>query len=327
MKSALLKESTIARWLLLGSTFVAALSACSLSQTPPMPSDDQAYYFGRYTFTAPTDGSGIWSAYDVIGERIELISHDGRQDIDKHLDERIAGLKKMQKFGYAAYDQTIRLDGGGAIVVSKDRYYDFDIFYLTDKNMLYRQKVDMIDLPSLNKATSLAREVNSYIHFRSLSDPPPTNTFAIENGYMKLPIDKFNEQVSIGLPVTSIPGIHLTFDTRVIGRPEPGLIARYEQRTSGFVMPLLMKLITRSTVLRKTRKEVAGLMFDELLIRSRAEGKNVYAFRLEYPGTPDSSLEPYTVLELSTVDSGPGFMNDAQALQFWDRLTSSLRRL
>ncbi|RAS21584.1 MULTISPECIES: T6SS immunity protein Tli4 family protein [Pseudomonas] len=68
-------------------------------------------------------------------------------------------------------------------------------------------------------------------------------------------------------------------------------------------------------------------MFDELLLKSRGSGKSVYAFSLEYPGTPGCSLEPYTLLELSTVDSGPGFKNDEQTLQFWDRLTSNLKRL
>jgi len=141
-----------------------------------------------------------------------------------------------------------------------------------------------------------------------------------------LPTDEFDEQVSIGLPVSSVPGIHLTFDTQVIGKPEPGLMSRYEQRTSGFLVPLLQNILTSSTLIRKGKKVISGMPFEELLLKTKSNGKTFYSFRLEYPGTPESSLEPYTVLELSTVDEGLGFKSDEEAIHFWDEMITSLRR-
>ncbi|MFK0310482.1 T6SS immunity protein Tli4 family protein [Pseudomonas sp. NPDC090233] len=79
--------------------------------------------------------------------------------------------------------------------------------------------------------------------------------------------------------------------------------------------------------MRKGKRNVAGLNFEELLLKTSAEGRTVYAFRLEFPGTPELSLEPYTVLELSTVDGGPGFEGDEQAIQFWDEVVESLKRI
>ena len=292
-----------------------------------MPNERKTFYFGRYSITVPTDGHDIWSSYEVVKMRIELISKNGKHDLPKNISEIITTITSKHNAGYDdAYDRTLPLDRGGAIVISKGYEYSFYIFYLTENNNLYRQKVGLIPFSAFDKAVARAKELNSLIHYRNPADRPPNDAFALEAGYMNLPIDKFDEKISIGLPVSSIPGIHLTFDTQVIGKPEPGLLSRYAERSGG-VLPLLKNLLTRSRVIRKGKRNVAGLMFEELLMKTRADGKNVYAFRLEFPGTPELSLEPYTVLELSTVDGGPGFKNDEQALQFWDEVVESLKRI
>jgi len=292
-----------------------------------MPEQKKTFYFGRYSITAPTKGNDIWSSYEVVKNRIELISTNGRRDLPKSTAEEIATITRKHNAGYTeAYERTLPLDGGGEIVISKNHKYNFYIYYLTPKNTLYRQKVEFIPFSAFEKALARAKELNSLIHYRNPADRPPNDAFALEAGYMNLPIDKFDEKISIGLPVSSIPGIHLTFDTQVIGKPEPGLLSRYAERSGG-VLPLLKNVLTHSRVIRKGKRNVAGLMFEELLMKTSADGKNVYAFRLEFPGTPELSLEPYTVLELSTVDGGPGFENDEQALQFWDQVVESLQRI
>ncbi|WP_167635702.1 T6SS immunity protein Tli4 family protein, partial [Pseudomonas syringae] len=205
--------------------------------------------------------------------------------------------------------------------------YDIDIFYLTKKNTLYKQSVEAIPLQELDKAVALAKEISALITYRNPAERPPNGTFAIEAGYMNLPLNEFEEQVSIGLPVSSVPGINLTFDTQLIGEPEPGLITRYEQRTSGGVSTLLNSILSKSSVLRKSKKTVAGLPFEELLLKTSVDGRTLYSFRLEYPGTSESSMEPYTVIEMSTLDKGLGFQNDSDAMRFWDELVASLKRI
>jgi len=291
-----------------------------------MPNQYNTFYFGRYAFKAPTDGKEIWSSFKAVEKKVELISKNGKLDLKKIVEHSISEINKFHESGDAAYDQTISLDGGGAIVVSRDERYNFEIYYLTNKNTVYRQKVDYIAIDDFETAVGIAKKLNSLIHFRRPSEEPPPDTFAIEAGYISLPTDEFDEQVSIGLPVSSVPGIHLTFDTQVIGKPEPGLISRYEQRTSGFVMPLLQNILTSSTLIRKGKKIISGMPFEELLLKTKSNGKTLYSFRLEYPGTPESSLEPYTVLELSTIDEGPGFKSDEEAIHFWDEMITSLRR-
>lgn len=304
-----------------------ALIYCVAAGAENMPTEKKSFYFGRYSFAVPTDGNDIWSSYDVVKKRIEFISKNGRHDLPKSTAEIIATITRKHNAGYTdAYDHTLPLDGGGAIVIFKGHKYSFYIYYLTKNNTLYRQIVQSIPFSAFDKAVARAKELNSLIHYRNPAERPPNNTFALEAGYMNLQINKFDEKVSIGLPVSSIPGIHLTFDTQVIGKPEPGLLSRFEERSAG-ALPLLKNLLTRSSVIRKGKRNVAGLNFEELLIKSKAEGKNVYAFRLEFPGTPELSLEPYTVLELSTVDSGPGFESDEQAIKFWDELVESLKRI
>ncbi|MFK0310483.1 T6SS immunity protein Tli4 family protein [Pseudomonas sp. NPDC090233] len=285
------------------------------------------FYFGRFTFEAPSISPEIWSAYKIGDKKIELITKNGKKEIENKITTTINEINKLHESGYPAYDQTVKLEGGGAVVVSKSTDYTFDIFYLTAKNTAYKQHVELIDFDSFDKAMSVVRQINSSIHVRPPASKPPTKTFALEAGYLDIPLDKFPEQVSIGLPITSKPGIHLTFDTQIIGVPEEGLITRYEKRSSGVIMPLLKSVLSRTTLLRKSKKSIAGLPFEELLLKSNADGKTLYSFRLEYPGTPESSLEPYTVLELSTVEGGPGFKNDEEALGFWDELLGTFDRI
>lgn len=306
---------------------ILALLAGSASATDEIPVVKTTFYFGRYTLQVPTDGAGIWSAYKVVDKKIERVSDNGKQDLVTRLPAVISEINRLHKVGYDAYDQTVPLEGGGAIVVSRSTSYSFDIYYLTANNTLYRQVVEPISLKGLDSATTLARELNTLVHDRNPAQSPPSGTFAIEAGYMNLPVDTFEEQVLIGLPVSSMPGIHLTFDTQRIGQPEEGLIARYEQRSFGVMTPTLKNLLSGTCVLRKSKRTVAGLPFEELLLKTKVEGRPVYAFRLEYPGTPESSREPYTVLELSTLDKGAVFESDKEALRFWDELVESVKRI
>lgn len=285
------------------------------------------FYFGRYTLDAPSNGKDLWSSFKIIEKKIELISKNGKYDLPIKISESIAKIDKLHSSGYAAYDRTVELEGGGAIIVSKSTSYTMEIYYLTPKNMLYRQTVDAISIKGIDKAITRAKELNKLIHYRNPTDAPPNGTFAIEAGYINLPIDKFQEQVSIGLTVSSAPGINLTFDTQLIGKPEPGLIARYEKRSTGTVLSTLQKTLSKSTLIRKSQRQVAGLKFEELLLKTNVEGQTVYSFRLEYPGTPNSSLEPYTVLELSTIDVTSGFKSDKEAVDFWDKLVESVKRI
>ncbi|PBQ15153.1 hypothetical protein CCL09_19700 [Pseudomonas congelans] len=309
------------------SILIFTLLASIDSGANDMPTPKKQFYFGRYTFEVATDGLNTWSAYKLIGKEIKLIGKNGKKDLTTKVSNTIEEINKLHKVGYPGYDRTIELDGGGAIVVSKSNTYDIDIFYLTKKNTLYKQSVEAIPLQELDKAVALAKEINALITYRNPAERPPNGTFAIEAGYMNLPLNEFEEQVSIGLPVSSVPGINLTFDTQLIGEPEPGLIMRYEQRTSGGVSTLLNSILSKSSVLRKSKKTVAGLPFEELLLKTSVDGRTLYSFRLEYPGTSESSMEPYTVIEMSTLDKGLGFQNDSDAMRFWDELVSSLKRI
>ncbi|MCH5522344.1 T6SS immunity protein Tli4 family protein [Pseudomonas syringae] len=307
--------------------FIFALLASTDSGANEMSTTKKTFYFGRYTFEVPTDSTDIWSAYKVIDKKIELISKNGKSEIITKISEAIEKIKILQESGAAEYVKTVELDGGGAIVVSKSTNYKMDIFYLTKKNTLYKQSVDSVSSRGIDMAIARARELNTLIHYRNPAERPPDGTFAIEAGYMTLPVDTFKEQVSIGLPISSIPGIHLTFDTQRIGKPEPSLLTRYEQRTSGVLTSVLSSVLSNSSVLRKSKKTVAGLSFEELLLKTNVDGRTIYSFRLEYPGTPESSMEPYTVIEMSTLDKGLGFQNDNDALRFWDELVASLKRI
>ncbi|MFK0310484.1 T6SS immunity protein Tli4 family protein [Pseudomonas sp. NPDC090233] len=277
--------------------------------------------------SAPTNGNGSWTSYKVVQKDLELISKNGAHDIKSKVQESIYEIEKLHKSGYEAFDQTLPLEGGGIIVASKLSTYNFKVYYLTSHNTLYRQRVESISLDAFNKAVKVAQDLNSFLHYRHPAERPPHGTFAVEAGYLTLPLDKYPEQISIGLPISTIPGIHLTFDTQRVGKPEPGLIERYEQRTSGIITPALHMILTNSKLLRKSKRQVAGLLFDELLLKTRTNDRTFYTFRIEFPGTPKSSREPYTVLEMSTLEKGESFNSDSDAIEFWEALVKSIRRI
>lgn len=315
------------RTLILFSVFAILFSSTAESGALDMNTQSNTFYFGRYSISAPTDGSGIWTSYKIAQKDLQFISKNGKRDINIKVDESIAEINKLHKAGYKEFDQKIPLEGGGVIVVSKSTNYDFDIYYLTSSNTLYRQTVESISIDAFDRAVGLAKDLNSMIHYRHPESNPPEGTFAVDAGYLTLPSNKYPEQVSIGLPISTIPGIHVIFDTQVIRKPEPGLIERYEQRTAGIVTPMLQKVLTNTKLLRKTKRTVAGLTFEELLLKTQTNDRNFYSFRIEYPGTPKSSREPYTILELSTLDEGETFNNDEVAMKFWDTLVNSIKRL
>ncbi|WP_336333404.1 hypothetical protein [Pseudomonas putida] len=106
-----------------------------------MPTEKNTFYFGRYSLAVPTDGNDIWSSYEVVKKRIEFISKNGRRDLPKSTAEIIATITRKHNAGYTdAYDHTLPLDGGGAIVISKGYDYSFYIFYLTEKILFIAKK-------------------------------------------------------------------------------------------------------------------------------------------------------------------------------------------
>jgi len=44
----------------------------------------KTFYFGRYQLEVPTDGSDIWSSYQVAEEGIELLSKIGNRDLTNY---------------------------------------------------------------------------------------------------------------------------------------------------------------------------------------------------------------------------------------------------
>ncbi|MGN8261970.1 T6SS immunity protein Tli4 family protein [Pseudomonas sp. SMSB3] len=285
------------------------------------------FYFGRFSFAADTTGENIWSSYKIAENDIKLISKNGKRDIDKAINDAVEKINKLHKSGYPAYDQTIALEHGGAIVISKGKKYNFDIYYLTSKNTLYRQTVEGVSLQGFDNSIKITKDINSGIHFRNPTTPPPAGAFALEAGYIDRPLNKYPEQISIGLPISTTPGIHIIFDTQIIGETEPGLSSRYEERTTGGMTQLLKSLLSKTTLIRKRQLMVVGLPFEELLLKTKSDGRIFYSFRLEFPGTPEKSLEPYTVLELSTLDKGETFASDDEALTFWDKMVTSIERI
>ncbi|MFK0310485.1 hypothetical protein ACIQUF_04500 [Pseudomonas sp. NPDC090233] len=90
---------------------VVTLLFCAEKVGQSMPFPPKTFYFGRYAITAPTNGLDIWSSYEVVEERITLISHNGKRDLAAHTTELIATLNREHNAGYLdAYDQTVPLD-------------------------------------------------------------------------------------------------------------------------------------------------------------------------------------------------------------------------
>lgn len=289
--------------------------------------DWNTHYFGRFEISLPRK-SEIAADYKLFNEKIELISKNGKSQIKKTVDQKVEDLKKGIAVGTpSTYEKTVPLDNGSTLVISRlKEFYTFNVYLLTAKNTLYYMMAKTISDKGLEGGIEKMRMLSNAIYFRPPQEAPPRGGFAIEAGYTMLDSDKFFESIYMGAQIAGHPGTYVSLLTKGILAQEEGLIERFEQRHYDESIGELVNSGAVKT-LRKRERLVNNIPAEEVAVSARADGKQFYAFQLEYRGIIESNTRPYIALELGTHEKGSDFKSDEEALKFWDQVVNSLKPL
>lgn len=285
------------------------------------------HYFGRFEIALPR-GSEISADYKNFDEKIEWVSNEGDSHINQAVDQKVEDLKKGIAVGtFSVYEKTVPLDNGSVLLVSRfNKFYTFNVYLLTAKNTLYHMMAANISEQGLEGGIEKMRLLSNSIYSRPPHQAPPQGGFAIEAGYTTLGSEKFLESVYMGAQIAGHPGTYISFLTKAIFTQEDSLIERFEKRQYDVSIGELANSGSIKT-LRKRPRLVNGIQAEEVAVSARVDGKQFYAFQLEYKGTVESNTRPYIALELGTHEKGSDFKSDEDALKFWDGIVNSLKPL
>lgn len=285
------------------------------------------HYFGRFEISLPR-GSEVSADYKLFNENLELISKNGKSQIRNSVDQKVEELKRGRAIGTPTfYEKTVPLDNGSVLIISRlNKFRTFNVYLLTSKNTLYHMMANNISEEGLEGGIEKMRMLSNAIYFRPPQEAPPRDGFAIEAGYTMLDNDKFFETIYMGAQIAGHPGTYVSLLTKSILTQEDSLIKRFEQRQYDEAIGELVNSGAVKT-LRKRERVVNNIKTEEVAVSARADGKQFYAFQIEYAGTIESNTRPYIALELGTHDKGSDFKTDEEALKFWDQVVDSLRPL
>lgn len=285
------------------------------------------HYFGRFQLDLPV-GSEIVSDYKLYNEKVELVSKNGRSELDSMVEKKIEELKKGIAYGTSSiYEKTIPLSNGSVLVLSKlEKLYTFHAYLLTSNNTLYRMMVKSISAKGIDGAINKTRLISESIFFRRPQDAPPKGAFALEAGYTTLGTTQSLEGIYMGAQISIHPGTFVSLLTQRIVEHDDTLISRFETESGGLV-PGMSKILSGTKTLRKRTRLVGGFKAEEIAVKTLVDGKRFYTFQIEYEGELKSNTHPFIDLRLGTHEVGSDFKSDEDALEFWDKVVDSLKPL
>ncbi len=288
--------------------------------------DWQTRYYGRFKLDLPKNSEDS-AYYKIYNEKIDLISKNGKKDIESKTEELVGQLKQGKARGtYSRYEKTILLDNGSVLIISKlEKLYTFNCFFLTSKNTLYRMTVSALNEADYKGAIDKMKMISNAIHFRSPQNAPPAGAFAIEAGYLKFSPQQPAESVYMGSQIAGHPGTYVSLLTQRVSQLEEPLFTRFDKQKNSGISGALSELINKTKTLRKQSRMIGALPAQEIAIMTEADGKLFYNFQLEYQGTVKSNSSPYFALEMGTHEVGSDFKSNEEALAFWDRVVNSLK--
>ncbi|WP_256582499.1 T6SS immunity protein Tli4 family protein [Pseudomonas sp. Irchel 3A5] len=285
------------------------------------------HYFGRFQLDIPA-GSEIAADYKLYNEKVDLISTNGKSDLNSIVDQKIEELKKGIAHGTSSrYEKTIPLSNGSVLILSRlDKLYTFHAYLLTSQNTLYNMLVKSISAKGIEGAINKTRLISESLFSRPPQDAPPRGAFALEEGYTTLGAAQSLEGVYMGAQISTHPGTFVSLLTQRIAEHDDSLMTRFEEENGGVVSGM-GDLLTRTKTLRKRTRRVGDIEAEEVAVATSIDGKRFYTFQLEYEGQLKSNTRPFIDLRLGTHEVGSDFKTDEEALAFWDKLVGSLKAL
>ncbi|UXZ97886.1 hypothetical protein K3169_08395 [Pseudomonas phytophila] len=327
MKSFLIFKKALWCVMILSAFYPQLSSALPTDGNKAINAPWTTHYFGRFQLDIPA-GSEIAADYKLYNEKVELISRNGKSDLNSIVDQKIEELKKGVAHGTSSrYEKTIPLSNGSVLILSRlDKLYTFHAYLLTSQNALYSMLVKSISAKGIDGAINKTRLISESLFSRRPQDAPPQGAFALEEGYTTLGAAQSLEGVYMGAQVSTHPGTFVSLLTQRIVEHDDTLIKRFEEESGGVVSGVA-GLLNKTKILRKKTRRVGDIEAEEVAVVTSIDGKRFYTFQLEYEGQLKSNTRPFIDLRLGTHEVGSDFKTDEEALAFWDKLVGSLKAL
>lgn len=324
------------------------LTACRNSKsldpimTAPLMHDARPWCIGRFVLDLPHDAEVYNEQFNYMGYSIESTQNISAQEFAQRVDARERELKTAMRLdphrSFAAtkipwVHQVVRPSDNSRFFVfgrydvpQEEQVYDVEGYAVSDKTLFTLKNTfgDGYDQMAIQNASQILRN----IHPRGNWDIPPDSAFCFNGGVIKgKPLLGFDATLAVGL----VPGRPSNLIVKLRESVDVDQQASLLDGLPAFEIQL-KSLTGRYKILRKGKRQFAGMQAEELLMAISEDGVQKYHFYLLAPGVERDLSKPHTAIQLlfgaapdsiTSASEATSPVNEAEAIQAWDTVLSS----
>ncbi|WP_244138024.1 T6SS immunity protein Tli4 family protein [Burkholderia sp. BCC0398] len=337
-KVLLISATTI----LLGLTACAKNNPSEYVMTTPVMHDTRPWCIGRFALDLPSDIAVYNQQFKYMDYTIETTRNISRNTFLQQVDAREKELKT-----------TLRMDMTQATGTTNNVWLKEAIRPNDDTRLFIFRKADTtsIDIPYKAEGYAwssdtlftlktligaryddsnlqVANQILRHIGPRQDWEIPVDGAFCFNGGAISgKPFRGFDATLSVGL----LPGTPSTFVVKLRESVDVDQKASLLDGLPAFEIQL-KSLLGRYKILRKGKRQFAGMEAEELLIAISEDGVQKYHFYLLAPGVEYDLSKPHTAIQLlfgaapdsiTSAAQATSPVNEAQAIQAWDAVLNS----
>ncbi|WP_412022785.1 T6SS immunity protein Tli4 family protein [Burkholderia cepacia] len=310
--------------------------------TAPVMHDTRPWCIGRFALELPGDAEVYNQQFKYMGYSIASTKNVSRQEFARRIDTRELELATTMRLDpHKSFTptktpwshQVVRPSEDSRFFVfgrydvpSEEQVYDVEGYALSDETLfvLKNKFGGGYDQTAIRNATEILRN----IHRRTDWDVPSDGAFCFDGGAIGgKPLPGFDATLAVGL----VPGRPSNLIVKLRESVNVDQQASLLDGLPAFEIRL-KSLVGRYKVLRKGKRQFAGMQAEELLIAISEEGVQKYQFYLLAPGVERDISQPHTAIELlfgaapdavTPASEATSPVSETQAIQAWDALLNS----
>lgn len=327
--------------LLLGAVFVAFNSSKGYVLKPLYPkavseatnrlSTMETHCLGRFLIDLPK-GTKVVTDYTTLGSKVQTHTSVTPEDFQERIATRQIELQdSAHSQGGSMFVERDDISANHVTLVSwssvaSHRVYRYEQYqYLPLEKILYYFTGDgTANVETRKMAAETQRKYSNKIRYRKALEVPKEEGFCICEGLI-LNSTLNKEEMTVGFFFPEHPDMRMSLMSFVTAND---MDLKY--------LPNLLKMkLSGAKVLRSKNRQWGSAKAIELLLKYKDQGKWFYEFELKVQSKGNTLDQPFISISLEagtyhgTDDKGKpmtsAFVNDKEALQFWDHIVGSLR--
>ncbi len=306
--------------------------------------DTRPWCIGRFALDLPGDIAVYNQQFKYMGYTIEVTRNMSKSAFVQHVDAREEKLKTTLRTDISSIAgttnnvwlrQEVRPSENTRLFVyrdadatSVDLPYDAE-GYAWSGDTLFTLKT-LFGVQYNERTLQVADQILRHIRPRNDWDAPVDGAFCFDGGAIGgKPFHSFDATLSVAL----LPGTPSTFVVELRESVDVDQKASLLDGLPAFEIQL-KSLLGRYTILRKGKRQFAGMQAEELLMAISEDGVQKYHFYLLAPGVERDLSKPHTAIQLlfgaapdavTSASEATSPVNEVQAIQAWDTVLNSFR--